>query len=186
MGQCPLKISKTEEIVGANGVSPASCCWASKTTLSHVHPRLFPQTQFLKTLFASVILQFNFTSKSDNCRCKTSVPSGMCPRTCAPQASRSLKILSRHSIWSVSGGVCLGVAVLIKSTSFLTELLLKTDESMSLPTRAQSVSSISSHRCWSNYFAYFLIFLSFEYLSLYPNFFMHRRFLRIYLAPRVR
>ncbi len=43
-----------------NEISPASCCWASKRTLSHVHPRSFVfQTQFLKTIFARVILQCN-------------------------------------------------------------------------------------------------------------------------------
>ncbi len=41
-GQCPFKISKTEEIVGTNGISPASCCRAGKITFSHVHRCLFP------------------------------------------------------------------------------------------------------------------------------------------------
>jgi hypothetical protein len=30
-----------------------------KVTLSHLHPRLFPQTQFLRAIFACLVLQFN-------------------------------------------------------------------------------------------------------------------------------
>ncbi len=41
-----------------NGISPTSCCWTS-TTLSHIHPCLFPCTQFLERIFAHLILQFH-------------------------------------------------------------------------------------------------------------------------------